>query len=67
MYTNLIKQIFPYFTKEEMVVIIDTYTEVLGWSVKAGLPDFKMNIVSTTHNGWLSKDGGMSETPRTMN
>jgi hypothetical protein len=41
--------------------------EVLDWTVKPALPDFKMNIVATTHNGWLSEEGERSGTPRTIN
>ena len=41
--------------------------EVLGQSVKPGLPDFKMNTVSTTHDGCLSEDGESSGTPGTIN
>lgn len=65
-HANLIKQIFPRFIEGESGC--DHWcTEVIGWGVNPGLPDSKVNVVSTTHNWLLPEEGGRSGTLRIIN
>lgn len=65
-HTNFIKQIFSHFIEGENDCG-HWYTEVLGCGVKPGLPDSKVNSVSTTHNWLLPEDSGRSGTLRVIN